>query len=387
MQCRDRADLRVGSSPGSAGWGWRLRIECLDSLSTDLAARWQGFLAAVAHAHPEQDPVYAPVLGAQGFRPLFVLGWQGDDLAAVGLFGLKPNPALPGCFTFAMAHSGPVCAEVTTMLAFLDGLSLHPALARVGAIRITPYWLDDEAAVLTQRLAGSGWQRFETQNYRATGLTDLTPPADQIMARFARSVRTNIRKAENLGLQAVRVESLSGALTFLARLNDHRAARGLRRIGEAAFLASFRQAYQAGERGFLLAVMQADRLVSGATFHLGWETIHFMNSFHDEALARELGNLRIAPFQVYQAMLLAKARGCRWLDWEGYRPGVPESDPHYRINRYKEDFAPLAVQRLPGHGKVLAGALRGAIHASGTAKERVRPWLKTLLRRGRNFGD
>ena len=45
----------------------------------------------------------------------------------------------------ASALSGPVCDSAADMVDFLQGLAAQDRLAKVDALRITPYWREDEA--------------------------------------------------------------------------------------------------------------------------------------------------------------------------------------------------------------------------------------------------
>ena len=206
-----------------------MKIDCLKVLNAEQLRLWQDFLNRARHTHPEQDPRFAGALRGDGYDVVYTMGWSGPELRAVGLFGLRRHALSAGFHSHAMAHSGPVCDGVEDLAGFVDGLVRHPAFARVGAIRITPYWLGEEAPALAARLASAGWRAFETTDYRMTGISDIAGTAEEIAARFSQTGRRKLRKAERLGLTVEPVRDAPLAMDFLLRLNAHRAPRGLLR--------------------------------------------------------------------------------------------------------------------------------------------------------------
>lgn len=356
-----------------------MRIECADKLSSEQLAIWQNFLSAAHHTHVEQDPRFAEVLRGDGQDVVFAMGWRGQTLAAAGMFGLRRHPVLSGHHSYALAYSGPVCDDPDAMIQFIEGIARHKAFSRVGALRVTPYWINEDGRLIGNRLAGAGYVPFETQEMRQTGLTDITGSPADIAARFSQTGRRKLRKAERLDLTVESVMDEDLALEFLNRLNKHRGERGLGPIPEGWFLAAFHNIFRTDDLGVLQVTRHQGRILAGTLLHRSRDAVHYMNSFFDAELAAELGDLRIAPFQLFQAMLWANARGCKHFDWEGYIRDLPPTHRLYGIYRYKNDFSPVETPRVLGHQKIM----RPMIYASGNARALLAPYVEPLIQRAR----
>lgn len=356
-----------------------MRIECADRLSADDLSKWNAFHATAVHTHVEQDPRFAEVLKGDGQDVVFAMGWRGETLVAVGLFGLRRHPVLKGHHSLALAYSGPVCDDADAMVEFIEGLARHKAFAGVGALQVTPYWIGEDAGVIGERFAGARYVPFETPEMRQTGLTDITGSPAEIAARFSQTGRRKLRKAERLDLTVESVLDEDLALEFLKRLNNHRGERGLGPIPEGRFLAAFHNIFRTDDLGVLQVTRHQGRILAGTLLHRSRDAVHYMNSFFDSALAAELGDIRIAPFQLLQAMLWANARGCKHFDWEGYIRDLPPSHRLYRIYRYKNDFSPVETPRVLGHQKTL----RPLVYFTGNARTILAPYVKPLIQRMR----
>ncbi len=62
---------------------------------------------------------------------------------------------------------------------------------------------------------------------------------------------------------------------------------------------------------------------------------------------------------------------------EGYLTGLDPSHPLYGVNKYKDDFSPRQIARLPGQQKIGHPSL----YLTGNAREILRPHAKALLGR------
>lgn len=354
-----------------------MRIECSTELGAEARRAWDRFLAEAQHMHPEQDPRFAEGLRAEGQTVVHAMGWRQDRLVAVGLFGLRPHPFLPGFFRHALAYSGPVANDPADLTDFVQGLRQAPAFGRVGAIRITPYWLDAEAEPLARTLDQAGWHPFETTEMRLTGVNDISGSAEAIAARLSQTGRRKLRKAEKAGFDVAPAQTEAEALDFLARLNAHRAPRGLRPIPQARFMAAWRQVYSTNDLGTLLVIRHQGRVMAGLLLHRGRDTAYFISSFQDDPALSALDNIRIAPFLLFQGMLWANRLGCRSFDLEGYVKDAGPDHPLYGIYRYKADLAPAQVARIPGRQMIL----HPAVYLTGETRSLAIPYLKTLAKR------
>jgi len=357
-----------------------MQVDVLSELTLEQSEQWQAFLRQARTSHPEQDPRFAEVLRAQGFEPVFARGHEDGVLRAVGLIALRCHPFLKGRYSDAMAYSGPVCDDLPGMTAFLTALADHPAMAAVGRLRVTPYWLEEEGYRIMAWLGEHGWRPFEYGPMRHTGLIDLSGSDDDLLARFSQTCRRKIRKAEKLGLTVrVGLEG-AGADDFRDRLNSHHQNRRIATIPPPMFQALQRGVLGPADLGSIIAVHHDQRFLAGIITYRSPTTAHFMHSVHDDAALAKLDNLRIAPFLLLQSMKWSKSMGCETYDIEGYIPDAPPDHPQAHVYRYKSEFNPRLTMRVAGNYLVLDRAL----HVTGNWREilrlRVRA-LKGLARR------
>ena len=343
-------------------------------LPDDKVAEWNKFLNETPHAHPEQDIRFAPVLRAEGNEVAFVMGWVDNVLRAVALFSLSPHPFLKGHYREAMTFSGPVCDNPKDLIALVEGFLAHDSIAGVGRVRVTPYWLEDDASIMQDALSREGWTVFEDDKMRQTGLVDLSGTEADILGRFSKSARAEVRKAERQGLTVEAIREKAGALEFLASLDRHRAERGMGLVAQPVWLAAFENVYRTEDLGILLALRQNEIFIAGIALYRGKRVAHTTLYTNDAAKLRTLGNLRASPFLWLQAMKWAKSLGCRQLDVEGYKEIEDTNDKLYRVYKYKAELAPTLVTRVAGHQKTV----NGWINLSGNARDIVKMRAKSL---------
>jgi len=364
--------------PQSAFVAPALRVEARSSLSLTERTEWQGFLATAARQHPRQDPRFAQAEQADGRSVLHVLGRDtAGRLVAVGLVSLLSQPFWPGAYSEAQYLSGPVCDDAATCAAFLEGMLQLPDLARVGRVKITPFWVGDEAATLARALSAAGWRPSEAELFRRTGWVDLTPGSDEILARFSKSARRELRRAERQGVVLHPVTNGVGAHEFLDSLNRLRRDRGLSPIAAPGFLAAFDGMYCAGDLGVILAARYEGTFVAGLQLYRGAHVAHGRQFTTEPARLRPLGNLRIAPLLWFEGMKWARDHGCRALDVEGWREAVEADDPKYNLYKYKSEFAPMPVRRLGEHSRTV----NSLVDVSGNLKDDLRRIVRRFYRR------
>lgn len=354
------------------------------SVSDMLAGRdlddWRAFLARAARQHPRQDPRFAAAERADGRGVRFTIARDAAGrVTAVGLWSLRPHPFLPGAHADAQCLSGPVADDPDAMLGLLAALAGHPAFARIGRLRITPFWTGADAKRLTGLLAAAGWRRAEADAFRETGWVDLSPAPDEILARFSKSARREYRRAARQGVRIDRATTAEEAGIFLASLNRLRASRGLSPVAAPGFFAAFEAIHAGGDAGVLLIARHEGRFLAGLQLYRGAHVAHGRHFTTETDLLRGLSNLRIAPLLWHHGMIWARARGCRALDVEGWRADATEADPRFGIYKYKSEFAPEPVLRIAEHALScnalvgLTGNLKGDLRAAARRLRRVLP--------------
>ena len=351
-----------------------MEVAVFRALPDDKVAEWNKFLNESPHAHPEQDIRFAPVLGAEGNEIAFVMGWVDGLLRAVALFSLSPHPFLKGYYREAMTFSGPVCDSPKDLTALVEGLLAHDTIAGIGRVRVTPYWLEGDATIMQAALSREGWTVFENDTMRQTGLVDLSGTEADILGRFSKSARAEVRKAERQGLTVEAIREKAGALEFLASLDRHRTERGLGLVGEPVLLAALENVYQTEDLGIILALRQKGTFIAGLALYRGKQIAHAALYTTEAGRLRDIQNLRVSPFLWLQAMKWAKSLGCSQLDVEGYKEIDDTNQKLYRVYKYKGELAPTLVTRVAGHEKTI----NRWINLSGNARNIVKMRAKSL---------
>lgn len=348
-------------------------IECVRELGPEQAAEWDAFLASSRFQHPRQDRRFATTERVGGADVLFVLGRVGGVLAGVGLLSLTRHPVLTSRYRDGIFLSGPVCNDSEAMIAFLNAACAHPEIARIGRIRITPYWLGDDARALHNLLETNRFSMSSDGVFRDTGLIDIAPDPDVIMSRFSKSARREVRRAERAGVTVRPITTIEGAREFLHSLNRLRVGRGLFRLAEDSFLQSFEDVYKDGDIGMLLGAFSDDRFISGLLMYRSAHTAHGRHFTTETELLHALKNLRISPLLWLEGMTWARDHGCVRFDVEEYRETTDKSDKKYNIYKYKSELAPEAVIRIGERCRTVNPIL----HLTGNGKE----LLKAAARR------
>jgi hypothetical protein len=351
-----------------------MKVTVFRVLPDDQVREWNKFLNESPHTHPEQDIRFAHVLRAEGNDVVFVMGWVDHVLRAVALFSLSPHPFLKGYYREAMTFSGPVCDNPKDLIALVEGLLAHDTITGIGRVRVTPYWLEDDATIMQAALSQAGWSVFEDDKVRQTGLVDLSGTEADILGRFSKSARAEVRKAERQGLTVEIIREKVDALEFLASLDRHRAERGLGLVPEPVLLAALENVYRTEDLGIILALRQRDIFIAGLALYRGKRITHAALYTNDAAKLRTLQNLRVSPFLWLQAMKWAKSLGCQSLDVEGYNEITDTNNKLYRVYKYKAELSPKLVTRVAGHQKTV----NLWINLSGNARDIMKVRAKSL---------
>ena len=349
-----------------------MEVSVFRALPDDKEGEWNRFLNASPHAHPEQDIRFAHVLRAEGNDVVFVMGWVDHVLRAVALFSLSPHPFLKGYYREAMTFSGPVCDNPKDLIALVEGFLTHDSIAGIGRIRVTPYWLEEDARIMQGALLKEGWGVFEEDKVRQTGLVDLSGTEADILSRFSKSARAEVRKAERQGLTVEIIREKADALEFLASLDRHRAERGLGLVAQPVLLAALENVYRTEDLGIILALRQKNIFIAGLALYRGKLIAHASLYTNEAAKLRTLQNLRVSPFLWLQAMKWAKGLGSQGLDVEGYKEIDDINHKLYRVYKYKAELSPKLVTRVAGHQKIVNAWINLSGNACDIAKTRAK---------------
>ncbi|GAB4540928.1 MAG: hypothetical protein Tsb0024_11570 [Ruegeria sp.] len=357
-------------------------IECLEDLTEAQKTEWCEFLSTSQHQHPRQHPQFAEVDKAIGNRVIFATGRRAGRLVAVGIFVLQPSRVMPGRSAAAVSLSGPVCDTASDMVAFLQGLSEHPAFSRTDALRITPYWLDQDGDGLARALAQAGFRVSDPEPHRDTGLIDLTGTEDELRASFSRSARRKVRLVDKSEIEIRTAGTLAEAETFFERLNSLVVARhNLTPVSRAEYSAGFDRIFRDGALGVILCAYHQAVFLGGLLLYRSGTTAHARRYVADPGAAQAIGNLRVAPALWLEGMFWAKRAGCTRFDVEGFLPVEDKAHPNFNVYEYKREFKPTHARRIAEHTLALSPAHHFANTLPGRLKAHVKrsfPQLRNL---------
>jgi hypothetical protein len=352
-----------------------MAVECFAELPFDMQREWADFLARSAHQHPRQGLDFAPVEKADGRDCLHGIGRCDGKVVAIGLFTLIRHPFLRGAYAEAQCLSGPVCDSPQNLVSFLDNILRHPSFSRVGRLKVTPYWVRDEAKVLHDALEAGGWAVSEPEVFRKTGWVDLRPDPEAILQTFSKSARREVRRAERQGVRVETLETLDAAKEFLDSLNRLRHERGLGPVAQAGFLQSFSRIHVNADQGVILVVRHSGTFIAGLQLYRSRDVAHGRHFTTEPETLRHLGNLRIAPFLWLEGMKWAKSKGCVQLDVEGYDADLDPNLRTYNINKYKAEFAPMPVVRISERKRLV----NPVVNLTGNGKSMLKAAIKSAL--------
>lgn len=350
-------------------------VECSEALDAEQCADWDVFLKAAKHQHPRQSTVFARSERASGRKVLYARAFSDGVLVAVGLLSLEPHPFLPGAWSKAYCLSGPICDDARHMASFLRGLCRHLKLASVGSLNVTPFWVEEDAAMIDTVLARDGWRVSEEEQFRETGWVDISSPRDEILKNFSKSARREVRRAERQGVSFRPAKTSDEFDIFLGSMNRLRVTRGLEELDVSTYKTTFKDVLCPDDIGTVIMAWQEDAFLAGLLVYRSKDVVHGRHFTTEPEQLRAAGNLRIAPALWLEAMCWAQQKGCSILDVEGYRTPVA-GDKKFNIHKYKSEFGPRSVRRISEREKIV----NRHVFLTGNARDLLRWHLKKVKR-------
>jgi lipid II:glycine glycyltransferase (peptidoglycan interpeptide bridge formation enzyme) len=171
-------------------------------------------------------------------------------------------------------------------------------------------------------------------------LIDLRLDEEQLLANMKQKTRYNIRLAQRKGV-AVRAASLA-ELPLLYRLYAQTAARDNFVIrDEQYYLRLWSTMMQAGMAEPLIAEVQGEPVAGVVIFRFGRKA-WYMHGMSSLAHREKMPNYLLQ----WEAMRRARAAGCEVYDLWGAPDEFVESDPLWRVYRFKEGLGGKVVRHL-----------------------------------------
>lgn len=176
----------------------------------------------------------------------------------------------------------------------------------------------------------------------ATGLIDLGPPPDAVLASFRSSMRRNIRLAARRGLRVREATTKSDWQSFYALLTETAARDGFG-IHTWPYFAALREILEAAGVAKLFLAEHAARPVGGLLLtHCGGTATYLFG-----ASATHERNLRVGHGLQWHAMCWARENGCHTYDLWGMPATASTDDPLAGVTRFKQGFSPRLYRYTP----------------------------------------
>jgi peptidoglycan pentaglycine glycine transferase (the first glycine) len=202
-------------------------------------------------------------------------------------------------------------------------------------------WNDPSAESIVANLEMENW-RFSVDQiqFRNTCIIDLTPEAEILLGNMKQKTRYNIRLATRKGVQ-VRVGE-EDDLTELYRIYAQTSLRdGFVIREENYYLSLWNTFMRSGMMEPLIAEVD-NRVISGLMlFHfsgVAWYLFGMSSGNHREKMPNYLLQ--------WEAILRAKAHGCRTYDLWGAPDLLTENDPLWGVYRFKRGLGAVVIRHI-----------------------------------------
>ncbi|MCK4793402.1 MAG: peptidoglycan bridge formation glycyltransferase FemA/FemB family protein [Desulfobacteraceae bacterium] len=332
-----------------------MRTDFFYELDSVKQSEWTEFWRTCQHTHLHQHLLYGEVERARGRTPVYVIGDVDGRIVCIGIFSIRPL-FFGKRFSFeAECFWGPVFDDIECAKEFLLQVKSYFKALNVGSIKVCPYWFYPQAEVVESLLNELGFTTTPSVGRPgvrfSTGLIDLNPSKDELLAALKSKTRQEIRRTGRLGVSIRPAENWDEANRFLQHLSTIYRQRSLdyAAVSSKEFKAVFEHILKDGELGVLLIASYDQTFLGGLWIFRGTQTCHYAKYVVVRQTLKKLASLTIAPALWWRGIQWAKDKGCRWIDVEGYRDDLEPYDPRYRYNRFKNRFNPTLAQRIGMH--------------------------------------
>ncbi|HSV85125.1 MAG TPA: peptidoglycan bridge formation glycyltransferase FemA/FemB family protein [Levilinea sp.] len=334
------------------------------------AARWNEIVAGLPGSHILQTWEWGQVKAAYGWQAQHLV-WDdthgSPQAAGLILTRALPLPGISRYLRMMYVPRGPLLDwnDLALRRRVLDDLQSMAKRQAAIFIKIDPEvplgtglpgaqedMTDATGASVQADLLGRGWMYSEGQiQFRNTVWVDLQQPEDTLLARMKSKTRYNIRLAERKGV-TVR-EVASGELPVLYRMYAETSLRDSFVIRpEDYYLLVWRSFMEQGKAVPLVAEVEGQPVAGLVLFMYAgkaWYLYGMSTSQHREKMPNHLLQ--------WEAMRLARQRGCAAYDLWGAPEVFDESDSMWGVFRFKEGLGGRVIRTI-GAWDFLSGRQR-----------------------------
>lgn len=338
-------------------------------------AKWEKFWHSCSHSHLRQHILAAEIERQKGRIPVYAAGFEDGRLVSIGIFTIRPL-LFANKFSFeAVCLRGPAFDEAEHGKEFLLQLISQFKTLNVGSIRVSPYWIFPDAQVVENALNDLGFKPYyKCQGSRSfTGLVDLQPDKNKILASFSQSTRYQIRLADRCEVSIRPAANIDEAKLAFQCLSSMRSQRGLTPMSFNEFSSTFEYVLKDKRYGICLNSYNDSKFLGGLWITRGPFIANPSGYAVLPNISKSLSSsLTIGPVLWFEAMKWAKQAGCKLLDVEGFRDDADKSHPKYYLWEHKKRFRPLPAQVLAEHIYVCNPLTFAASKACGLFNKSVR---------------
>lgn len=310
----------------------------LEKIVNPSSQQWNSIISSLPNPHILQTLEWADLKADNGWKPLFYI-WK--DLSGSLVAGVcihkKKLPALP--LSLLYAPRGPLCnwEDIKLSEVIIKDLAMIAREQNAIFLKIdpeveygdSPTWLTP----ITEALQSNGWKFSNDQlQFRNTILLDLSLESDEILSRFKQKTRYNIRLAEKKGVH-IR-QGWEQDLPSLYQMYAQTALRdGFAIRTRDYYVKVWSTLMKTGMAIPLIAEVDGEPVSAIILFMFAGRAYYFYGMSTGK-------NKEWMPNHLLQwnAILLAKAKGCSVYDFWGAPDNFVESDPMYGVYRFKEGF-------------------------------------------------
>jgi peptidoglycan pentaglycine glycine transferase (the first glycine) len=314
-------------------------------------SQWDMALASLPQSHVLQTWDWGDFKSRWGWQPTRLLFEEKGRLLAAAQVLRRQLPRTP--LSVAYVPKGPALdySDPTLWVQVLSALEQEARRQRDLFIKIDPdVWLgfgDKDSpllpgvATLLATLTERGWhQSTEQIQFKNTVIVDLTLDVDDLLARMKVKTRYNIRLAKRREVQ-VRSGNKADLKAFFNLYAETSQRDGFLIRPIAYYLDVWGQFLRAGRAHLLLAEVGGESVAGLILFHFG-QTAWYMYG----ASSNHYRNLMPNHLLQWEAIQLAKQKGCTQYDMWGAPDCFDESDPMWGVYRFKTGFGGETVRGM-----------------------------------------
>jgi len=289
--------------------------------------RLRAFLDIADSANPYQDPTF---FATRGLREINLLVERNDQVVFFAL-GVE-NPAVARVVPWLrslIVHKGPVADDLDAMTIGLRALKDYGRKAYFTEIRIHPQ-RTSKSDDLTAVCNALDFRTVSSSSPAMTLILNVCDHPDQLIMRFRKRTRYEIKRADRLGIRVKHATTESDFSNFY-QIHLRRAAhKGYRALPLTSFQALSKRISAEPQRGAILLSEYRGDILAGAVVLRAGRRVHYVLGATDTYRA---GNLPGAYQVLNRAIAWARHIGCTEFDFGGYGPtGEPT------VRRFKEGF-------------------------------------------------